>query len=62
MRLSMAVANYIIKLILYERRPFNAKDKHAELHGNPEEGRALVSMMPGNSVRGREPSDIVVHS
>lgn len=36
MRLSMAGAKDTVELIMYERRPFDAKDKHAELHGDPE--------------------------
>lgn len=39
MQFSMAGANYIVKLIMYERRPFDAKDKHAKLRGDPEASR-----------------------
>ena len=49
---SMVGANYIVKLKLCVKRPFNAKDKHAELHGDPEvsEGGGVIPMMPGDSV------------
>ena len=43
----MVGANYIAKLKLYEKRPFNAKGKHAELHGDPEvsEGGGVIPTM-----------------
>ena len=52
MRFSMVGANYIVKLKLCEKRPFNARDKHAELHGDPEvsEGGGVIPTMPGDSV------------
>lgn len=60
----MVGANYIVKLKLYEKRPFNAKDKHAELYGDPEvsEGGGVIPTMPGDSVRGRGPLLRGVHS
>lgn len=36
MQLSMAGAKDTVELTMYERRPFDAKHKHAELHGDPE--------------------------
>lgn len=60
----MVGANYIVKLKLYEKWPFNAKDKHAELHGDPEvsEGGGVIPTMPGDSVQGRGPLLRGVHS
>lgn len=64
MQFSVVGANYIVKLKLCEKRPFNAKDKHAELHGDPEvsEGGGVIPMMPGDSVWGRGPLLRGVHS
>lgn len=56
MRLLKAGADYIGKRMWYEWRPFHAKDKHAELPGDPLVGRGPVSTMRGDVVCGREPS------